>query len=257
MSKKTERNDYILQILKDHGSAEISELAQSLHVTSMTIRRDLAELAEAGQVRVYHGVAVPLRQAEAFGHHYLLSQAETQHVEEKRRIARRAASLIKPGDILILDAGSTAGLIAEYIPKDVPVKIICFSLNAFLNSIDNKKADVVLAGGLYHDTSRVFESPESIEMIQRSRATKAFISASGVREDLGVTCSNVFEISIKKAALQSSLQKILIADSSKFGKITSCFFANLEEFDMIITDSAIAIETVRRMRNKSILVDTV
>jgi len=257
MSRKTDRSDEIIEILRQDGSAEISELAFKLSVTSMTVRRDLAELARDGLVRVYHGVAVPVRPRDAYSHDYLLSQAEAQNVEEKTRIARKAASLVEAGDILIIDAGSTAALTAGFIPKDMPVKIICFSLNVFLRSLGKKNTDVILAGGLYHDTSRVFESTDSIELIKRYRATKAFISASGVREDLGVTCSNPFEIAIKKAALQSSLQKILISDASKFGKITSCFFAGLEEFDTVITDSSISESSLEWMRRKLIRVEVV
>jgi DeoR family transcriptional regulator, deoxyribose operon repressor len=257
MSNKTERTDQILEILKRDGSAGIAELASMLGVTTMTVRRDLAELAGEELVRVYHGVALPLRGKESFTHEYLLSQAEMQHVEEKTRIARKAASMVEPNDILIIDAGSTAAMTAGFIPKDIPVKIICFGLNVFLQSLGKNNSDVILVGGLYHDTSRVFESPESIELLQKYRATKAFISANGVREDLGVTCSNTFEIAIKQAALQSSLQKILISDSSKFGKVTSCYFAALEEFDTVITDSGVPETAVRNMREKDIKVEVV
>jgi len=257
MNKKTRRMDNILEILKESGSAEITGLAHMMRVTSMTVRRDLAELARNGLVRVYHGVAVPVRSPDTYTHDYLLSQAESQNVEEKTRIARHAASLVEAGDILIMDAGSTTALTAGFIPKDLPIKIICFSLNVFLRSLGRKNSDVILAGGLYHETSRVFESTESIELIKRYRANKAFISASGIREDLGVTCSNPFEIAIKQAALQSSLQKILISDASKFGKITSCFFAGLEEFNMVITDSGISQASLEWMRRRSIKVEVV
>ncbi len=257
MNKKLDRMESILEILKTNGSAEITALAQMLHVTGMTVRRDLADMASNSLVRVYHGVAVPLRSPDSFTHDYLLSQAEAQNVEEKTRIARKAASLVEAGDILIMDAGSTTALTAGFIPRELPIKIICFSLNVFLRSLGRKNTDVILAGGLYHETSRVFESTESIELIKRYRANKAFISASGIREDLGVTCSNPFEIAIKQAALQSSLQKILISDASKFGKITSCFFASLEEFDTVITDSGIPQASLEWMRRKSIKVELV
>jgi DeoR family transcriptional regulator, deoxyribose operon repressor len=256
-NKRTERAERILEILKKDGSAGIAELAATLDVTTMTVRRDLAELAQEELVRVYHGVVVPSRGKESFSHEYLLSQAELLHVEEKTRIARRAAALVEPNDILIIDAGSTAALTAGFIPKDMPVKIICFSLNVFLQSLDKGNSSVILVGGLYHDTSRVFESPESIELLQKYRATKAFISANGIREDLGVTCSNTFEIAIKQAAIQSSLQKILISDSSKFGKVTSCYFAALEAFDTVITDKGVPESAVRSMRKKNIKVEVV
>lgn len=257
MSRKTDRIEQIMEILRQDGSAEISGLAHRLDVTTMTVRRDLAKLAQDELVRIYHGVAVPVKDRYNMSPGYLLTQAEMLHVEEKTRIARKAASLVKPGDILIIDAGSTAALTAGFIPKDIPVKIICFSLNVFLQSMGRKQSDLVLVGGLYHETSCVFESPESIDLLQRYRATKAFISANGFREDLGVTCSNPFEIAVKQAAIRSSLQKILISDSSKFGKVTSSFVANLEEFDLVITDSGVPEASVKNMRNKNIRVEVV
>lgn len=257
MSNKAERTERILEILSVNGSAEISELAAILGVTTMTVRRDLAELAKLGRARVYHGVALPGRGGDSGGHGYLLSKAEFEYVDEKTRIAREAASLVEDGDILILDAGSTSALTAGFIPKDLSVKIICFSLNVFLQCLGRKDSELILAGGVYHETSRVFESAEGIELIKRYRATKAFISASGFREDLGVTCANQFEISMKQTALRSSLRKILIADSSKFGKITPCFFADLDEFDTVITDAAIPQEAAQAMRDRRIEVRAV
>jgi len=257
MSRKTDRTERILEILRQNGSAEISELAQTLDVTTMTVRRDLVMLAQEELVRVYHGVAVPLKDPYNLAPGYLLTQAEMLHVEEKTRIARKAASLVVPGDILIIDAGSTTALTAGFIPKDIPVKIICFSLNVFLQSMGRKQSDLVLVGGLYHETSRVFESPESIDLLQRYRATKAFISANGIQDDLGVTCSNPFEIAVKQAAIKSSLQKILISDSSKFGKVTSSFVANITEFDTVITDSAAPESSINNMRDKNIRVEVV
>lgn len=252
MTAKQERLEQLLETLRKDGSASIAVLAQRFDVTTMTIRRDLAELSEDGLVRVYHGVAVPEKMPEAFSHDYLLTQAENIHVREKEDIASAAVSIIEPGDILILDAGSTTALLASMIPKNIPLKIICFSLNVFMQCRGRTGSDVILAGGLYHETSRVFESPENVELIKRYRATKAFISASGIREDLGVTCSNTFEITMKQAALRSSLNKILISDSSKFGKITSCFFAGLDEFDTVITDRGIPASSAGWLADRSI-----
>jgi len=88
----------------------------------------------------------------------------------------------------------------------------------------------------------MFESPESLEMIRNFRATKAFVSASGVNSQFGVTCMNSYERETKKAVLLSSLRKILLVDSSKFGVIRSDYFARLSDFDEIVTDAGIPSE---------------
>jgi DeoR family deoxyribose operon repressor len=85
----------------------------------------------------------------------------------------------------------------------------------------------------------MFESPEGRELITRHRATKAFISAAGVNSEFGVTCSNAYERETKRVSIESAVQKILVADSSKFGVIRSDYFADLEDFDAVVTDGAL------------------
>jgi DeoR family deoxyribose operon repressor len=95
----------------------------------------------------------------------------------------------------------------------------------------------VFAGGVLHANTLMFESPEGLELITRHRATKAFISAAGVNVEFGVTCSNAYEREPKRVAIESAVEKILVADSSKFGMIRSDYFADLSDFDTVVTDS--------------------
>jgi DeoR family transcriptional regulator, deoxyribose operon repressor len=245
----TRRRETIEEFLKQDGAWKITDLANKLGVTTMTIRRDLDLLVQKGSVKVYHGVAVPTKIQD-----YLVTEAESIRMGEKLRIAKAAASLVGPNETIIIDAGSTASMTAQELPRGIPLTVICLSLDAFLNVARNPDSEVILIGGIYHESSRVFESPESISLLKRHRATKAFISTSGFREDMGVTCSNQFEIEIKKAALHSSIEKILIADSSKFGKVNSYFFADLREFDTIITDTDLSKEALLLLRDQGIKV---
>ena len=237
MPDSQKRRELILQNLRQYGACSISVLAQQFDVSSMTVRRDLDRMA--GAIRMYHGVAVLNNEMSCQAQDYELSNAESVQVEEKQRIAKAAAALIEPNDIVILDGGSTPAILARWIPKGIPLTIICLSLNAFFEVKDNPDAEVIMTGGVYHKATRIFESPESISLLKRYRATKAFISAKGFRADLGVTCSSHYLLSIKQAAINSSVEKILIADSSKYGKVDACFFAELGTFDAIITDGGL------------------
>lgn len=234
MPDAKKRRELIYQQLSQYGACSISALATKLEVSTMTIRRDMERMT--GMVRVYHGVAVVNKDTVNAAQAYELSNAESVQVEEKQRIAKAAARLVEPGDIIILDGGSTVAMMAHRIPRGIPLTIICLSLNAFFEVMDNPDAEVIMAGGLYHRATRIFESPESISFLKRYRATKAFISANGFREDLGVTCSSHYLLSIKQAAINSSIRKFLLADSSKYGKVDSCFFADLATFNSIVTD---------------------
>jgi len=116
---------------------------------------------------------------------------------------------------------------------------------------------LVLAGGTLRENSLVFDSPEGAALVRRHRAHKAFLSAAGVSDRLGVTCSNAYEVETKKAAIASSLTRILLADSSKFGRITPAWFADLKDFDRIVTDVDLAPESAEAVRAMGIGLETV
>jgi DeoR family deoxyribose operon repressor len=98
----------------------------------------------------------------------------------------------------------------------------------------------------------MFESAEGVEFIKKVRANKAFITAAGVDDKLGVTCATTYEVNTKKAAIEYSDTKILLTDSTKFGKIRISHFADLSNFDIIITDTGISEEYQKYIKNMGI-----
>jgi DeoR family deoxyribose operon repressor len=126
--------------------------------------------------------------------------------------------------------------------EDIAVTILCFALNILVEIYRKKNCNPIFSGGYFHENTLMFESQEGLSLIRRTRADKAFISAAGVHAELGVTCANPYEIETKKSVLGSSKTKILLTDSSKFGKTKIAYFADLNEFDMVITDSEITDE---------------
>jgi DeoR family deoxyribose operon repressor len=147
--------------------------------------------------------------------------------------------MIEPNDTISLDVGSTTEYIAKFIREDVPVTVLCFTLNVLTEIYRKKNCSPIFTGGHFHDNSLMFESPEGIALIKRTRIDKGFIAAAGVHDGLGVTCANPYEIETKKAAFASSKTKILVADSTKFGRTRVAYFADLKDFDIVITDNEI------------------
>ena len=170
---------------------------------------------------------------------------------------RSAASMIEPNDVVIIDAGSTTELIAQAIPADTPITVICYTFNVLVEVQQKKNCRLIVAGGYLHENSMMFESPEGVSLIRRSRATKAFVSASGISAELGVTCSNQYELETKKAIIDSSIASILVADSSKLGKVGPTYFADLADFDTFITDRGVPKEYEELMRSLGIALYTV
>jgi len=154
---------------------------------------------------------------------------------------------------LLIDVGSTTECMAKYLPEGFTYTVLCFSLNVVSETVRRKNCKTLFAGGLFHENTLMFEGPESLEMIHSFRATKAFMSASGANSQFGVTCMNGYERETKKAIIQSSLRKILLVDSSKFGVIRSDYFAELSDFDEIVTDAGIPREYEEYIRNLGIV----
>ena len=233
-----QRQTRLIDFLQSHSSATIQELADFCSVSHMTIRRDLDKISERGEpIKIFHGGVI--YQGGAHSSHYSINRARLHMAEEKKRIAKKAASLIEPDDIVIIDAGSTGELIAEYLPTGDHLTVICYALNIASIVSTRPNCCLILAGGMYHEGSMVFENPEGLDIIRRNRARKSFITASGISVKLGITCSNFFDTSTKRTVLESSLTSILVADSSKFGKIETGYFSDLDDFDIIITDTGL------------------
>ncbi len=236
MERQADRLNAIAKYLRIHNGTTIRELSEVLGVSHMTVRRDLDLLEQQGTVRLFHGGAIYNRSVESQDEEYSVGAAGARNLDKKRLIGRRAASLVEPGDVIIIDTGTTTEWIARALPVDIPLTILCYNLNVLREVSKMRNIELVLAGGNFHENTLMFESPEGIEIIRRTRATKAFLSAAGVHVSLGVTCLNTYESTTKIAVLRSSLQKILVADSSKLGQVQHAYFADIEDFNILVTD---------------------
>lgn len=243
MGKRDSRLKLIADRVNGSGAVSVRELAEWLNVTGVTVRRDLAQLEQENRLRLMHGVAVSINQNHVENNEeYQVTAAETQRAEEKRAVGAAGADLIDREDIVILDAGTTTEWIARALPSDTPFTVICNSLNIVNLLISNDAVTLIVPGGVFRKSTMMFESESGLQFLQEIRAQKAFISASGVDARLGVTCSNMYEIGPKQAAIASSGKRILVVDSSKFGSVRVAYFAAISDFDIIVTDEGISEE---------------
>lgn len=239
--KRADRVGEIVKYLSIYGSSTISELADQFEVSTMTVRRDLTVLEDRGIVRIFHGGVLyngDRSDSVTADMDYSLLSAESQHTEEKNRIGKRAAALVSSDDTIIIDTGSTTECVARSIPSALPITVLCYNLNILMHVSKLKNAGIVFAGGYYHPETMLFESAEGIELIKRNRANKAFVAAAGVHTQLGVT-SLTHEGRTKRAIMTTAETRILVVDSSKFGRVFQSFFAELSDFEVIVTDHGI------------------
>ncbi|MBN1834420.1 MAG: DeoR/GlpR transcriptional regulator [Spirochaetales bacterium] len=240
MHQKIERLNKVIQILRASNIVRIRELARILKVSEMTIRRDLDLLYGEGIINLIPGGAILKKDGHPEAEKtYYLDDEKGIRIEEKNRIGKKAASLIDHGDIVIIDSGSTTERMVGYMPQEMEITVLCYSLNILLQLYRRKLPRLIFAGGYFHEDTAMFESPEGVQLIHKNRANKAFIAAGGVSDKLGVTTPFHFEVPTKRAAIDTSHTRVLMVDSSKFGKIEAAYFAELTEFDVIITDRGI------------------
>jgi len=258
MNRREKRVNKIQTIVREVSSITIKDLALKLDVSKMTIRRDLDRILSDPKIQFIRGMLIynstPPGGVES---KYSVISASTLNRKAKERIAEKAISLLEPDDTIIIDAGSTTELLASIIPEDLKLEVICFSLNILNHILKNKNCSITLPGGKFHPSSMVFQSREGIKLLENTRVKKAFISAYGVNLKLGVTCSAYFEREMKMTAINAAEQRILLADSSKFKKVKNIHFADLEDFDIIITDNKLPRDIAEKIEKRGITLFTV
>ena len=261
MFKKKLRIQAIAQDIAESPTYTIKNLADKYHVSEMTVRRDVRFIEESGvldQISSNTATHIPFDSGVAQespgltgSNGYEFSTAVENNKERKRRIGSFAATLVRPNDVVILDTGTTVNFMVESLPEDFPLTVICYNYNVMQTLFNRRNIQIILAGGYFHRSSLSFESTENTDLLKRLRASKIFISTSGV-EKMGLTCSNQYEVTTKSTALHSSKTKILLADSSKFGVVRSSLFSSLEEMDMIISDTDLSKDWQQYLEEKNI-----
>jgi DeoR family deoxyribose operon repressor len=238
--KKDSRLDQIVKFCESHGFVSYRQLVDALHVSEITIRRDLELLEKLKLIKRERGGASVVKSQSIIDLvEYNEEAATAEFAEEKKRIGSAAVSLIQPGETIIFDSGSTLFQMVSQLPEKIGITAICYGLKTAF-ALDRKQTtQLILIGGTYHKRLDMFESIEDANSFKSIRADKAFISAFGVNKNAGLTSGSFFVSSIRKEIINAADKVFLLADSSKFGRIECAHFADLNNVDVVITDSGL------------------
>jgi DeoR family deoxyribose operon repressor len=248
---KHRRMQEIVNTLRIRNMVNIRELTRKFEVSEMTVRRDLNLLAQENLIDLIPGGAM-LKRLEENENRYLVTNEESVRTIEKLKIGQRAVTLVQPNETIILDIGTTTEYLAKFLREDAQITVLCYTLNSMVEVYKKKNCAIIFAGGYFHPETMMFESQEGIELIRRTRADKAFVSAAGIHDELGVTTIYPHELQAKKTILSSTKNRILVVDSSKFGNIKSVYFAEIGDFQTIITDTGIPEKYATFIRDRGI-----
>jgi DeoR/GlpR family transcriptional regulator of sugar metabolism len=220
------RHRAITDELRD-GAVSVQDLVARLGVSAATIRRDLAELSDAGLVRRVHGGAAPLTGADVPAEvDRPYEEVADDAAADKQAIARRAAELVRDGDTILLDIGTTTGALAHELTGR-SITVITPSL-AVLDALRGDPAvDIVLLGGALRRSYHSLVGPLTEEALRRVRASTVFLGTSGVDAQGWVLDTTSVEVPTKRLLLEAGGQVVLLADRTKFpgqGSIRVCDF---------------------------------
>lgn len=234
MTQMTARQVRIMDLLTQRGFYGTAELAATLGVSDMTVRRDLRPLAASGTVRVVHGgVGLPHNGFHVPG----FSGRVDEDAAGKAAIAASALDFVHPGDAIVIDAGTTCLALALALPASFAGKIITHSVPVLQRTLSLSAARTIGMGGeLLHD-SQAFVGEAAVDTLKSLRATTAFVGVAALDED-GLYIEREMERSIKCAVMGSAKKVVVLASARKFGHTALVRLGGLQGVDVLVTDVA-------------------
>jgi DeoR/GlpR family transcriptional regulator of sugar metabolism len=231
------RREIIVQQLAREQVVRVAELSQRFSVSEVSIRRDLERLERQGLVARVHGGAVAIAVRNGPDEP---AAAPTPHLDEKRRIGRAAAALIRPGERVIFDSGTTVLEVARSLSSDQAgtgnLTAITSSLPIVQELGHRRWVNLLLLGGIYLSEYRVVAGPQTVENLRGLHADKMFLGTDGLTLDHGLTTANVLEAEVDRAMVRAAAQIIVVTDSSKIGCAGLTTIIPLAEIHVLVTD---------------------
>jgi DeoR/GlpR family transcriptional regulator of sugar metabolism len=233
------------------GAVSVKALSETLGVSEMTIRRDLDRLASLGYLRRIHGGASP---SVSTAYEPPFGVREERNLREKRLIGKEAARLVRDGETLIMDVGTTTLEVARNLNGAHNLTILTNSLLIAMEMASRRDFSVYLLGGLLRgqEMSTVGSVTEAI--LRSYFADKVIMGTGGISAKSGLSNFDVAEAHVRRVMLESAREAIVVADGSKFSRRAFVSVAPLEKINCVVTDCSAPAEEIEAMREKGIRV---
>jgi DeoR family transcriptional regulator of aga operon len=247
------RQDRMAGIILDEGFARVTDLAGRFGVSAVTVRADLTALEARARVRRVRGGAVP--PSGVAGERVLgapgwqlpelpgeqpFESSQWEAPIEKSSIGVHAAAMIADGDTLILDVGTTTTAIARALVLRTDLRDVTVLTNGLNIALELEPAapriSVVVTGGTLRPLQHSLVNPLGTVLLERLRASVAFVGCNGVDPEVGITNVNLPEAEVKRAMLLAARRRVIVADGSKVGEVELAKVCDIEEVNLLITD---------------------
>ncbi len=240
-----ERRREILEILRTDGRVLVRDLARRFRTSLITVRKDLESLHHQGQLERTHGGALPVRAGAV--QDQTIQQKERQHRQQKLRIAAAAVRMIRPGQVIILDSGTTTTAIARGCRQLRGVTVITNGTNIAAELADSQ-AEVILTGGSLRRNSFSLVGPLAEESLSKLSADILFLAVDGFDLSYGLTTPNQLEARVNRAMSEAAKRTIVVCDSSKFGRRSLSLIMPITSVHETITDRGISRKDLKALR---------
>ena len=259
LDKQQARLAAILTALQQSGSVSVDGLSKQFDVSVVTIRRDLDALERRGMLRRTHGGAVSIEPLfyEPFRNDRSFQAQVERFAQEKRRIGRAAAALIKDGEIIALTPGTTTTEVIRGIPFHHKITVVTSTVNVAMELSKRKDLEVFVTGGHLRGDWFSLVGPTAAQSLSHLLIHTLFIGADGIDAKCGVTCYSPDEAQLNSAMVKRAQRKVAVVDHSKFGVVAGWRICPTSELDIIVTDTGATDETIAPFERAQIRVNRV
>jgi DeoR/GlpR family transcriptional regulator of sugar metabolism len=228
------RRRHLLELVSRRGFATLEELVKATGVSESTVRRDLEALDQAGAVKRTHGGAVCSGEVRSMPP---LDEREAAQNPEKRAIGELAASLVEDDETVLLDGGTTTLEVARAL-SGRPVQVVTNSLPIANLLSSSKTTDLILLGGYVYPRTGVAMGPLAIATMEGIRVAKVIMGAGGIVAE-GIFNSNSLLVETERQMMRCAQELVVVADHTKFGKLSLSRLCGLDEVAAIVADGAL------------------
>jgi DeoR family transcriptional regulator of aga operon len=240
----SQRRLHISELVRQHGSVQVASLAHRFGVSAQTVRKDLRYLAERGvMARAYGGAIDSGMMGGALAEPNYEAKRTTQ-LDEKRRIGIRAAALIKPGDTIVIDSGTTGIQLAEAVPN-IDITVVTNDFGVLSALAPKSNINLVMLGGELRRRNMAFYGGLTIEALGELHMDKLFLGVDGFDLERGITTHYEPEAQLNRKMVEATREVIAITDSSKFGKACLHRIIPVTALNMLITDTGAPEEIIQ------------
>jgi DeoR/GlpR family transcriptional regulator of sugar metabolism len=235
-----ERRQFILEILHRNKKVLSSELSSELKVSEDTVRRDLRELAEAGLLQRVHGGALLTSPATAS-----YADRQKQAPKEKEAIARAAAKLVRPGQVVILDGGTTTLQVVHHLPLNLEATVITNSPTIAIALAEHDQIETILLGGRLYKKALVNVGASTIESLRSIRADICMLGVCSLHPEVGISVANLDEALVKKAMIAGAAEVIGLATEAKLDTAANYVVDTIRALTYLVTAPTVSLDRLQ------------